>query len=591
MSFIDRLHKKNIIAKSGFNRWLVPPASIAIHLCIGSVYAWSMFNPALIKVLGVVSSSGDDWTLSQVVWIFSVAIVSLGLAAAYAGKWLEEVGPRMVGFFAACCWGGGFLIGALGIYLQELGVHINISLPFITSEEISLQIGLYLLYLGYGVLGGIGLGLGYVSPVSTLIRWFPDRRGMATGMAIMGFGGGAMIAKFTIDKLLETFYKAPEYLGNSDTINLITEGGRRFAEISGSLVEVVVVAANEVSRMIVPGDPGVYIVGTGSSGAAETFLFLGIIYFLIMTIAAFSYRVPAEGWTPKGWTPPKDSAKTRLITKNHVHIDQALKTPQFYFLWIVLCFNVTAGIGVIGVAKTMMIEIFGSTLPSIVTASFAGTYVLMISVFNMIGRIFWASMSDFIGRKATYFIFFSLGILLYLSIPYSAKAMSINPGITYLIMFYAASMIIFTMYGGGFATIPAYLADIFGTKYVGGIHGRLLTAWSTAGVLGPLAITQLRQGSVEKSINELASKVDPEKFIDFYGASIDQIQELVQQKTVTIGNLMQIVPEGTVDPSATLYNTTMFAMAGLLGIAFVANLLIGPVDKKHHMTNKQLEES
>ena len=591
MSFIDRLHKKNIIAKSGFNRWLVPPASIAIHLCIGSVYAWSMFNPALIKVLGVVSSSGDDWTLSQVVWIFSVAIVSLGFAAAYAGKWLEEVGPRMVGFFAACCWGGGFLIGALGIYLQELGVHINISLPFITSEEISLQIGLYLLYLGYGVLGGIGLGLGYVSPVSTLIRWFPDRRGMATGMAIMGFGGGAMIAKFTIDKLLETFYKAPEYLGTSDTINLITEGGRRFAEISGSLVEVVVVAANEVSRMIVPGDPGVYIVGTGSSGAAETFLFLGIIYFLIMTIAAFSYRVPAEGWTPKGWTPPKDSAKTRLITKNHVHIDQALKTPQFYFLWIVLCFNVTAGIGVIGVAKTMMIEIFGSTLPSIVTASFAGTYVLMISVFNMIGRIFWASMSDFIGRKATYFIFFSLGILLYLSIPYSAKAMSINPGITYLIMFYAASMIIFTMYGGGFATIPAYLADIFGTKYVGGIHGRLLTAWSTAGVLGPLAITQLRQGSVEKSINELASKVDPEKFIDFYGASIDQIQELVQQKTVTIGNLMQIVPEGTVDPSATLYNTTMFAMAGLLGIAFVANLLIGPVDKKHHMTNKQLEES
>tara|TARA_B100000989_G_scaffold281497_1_gene245785 strand:+ start:129 stop:1904 length:1776 start_codon:yes stop_codon:yes gene_type:complete len=591
MSFTDKLHKKNIIAKPGFNRWLVPPASIAIHLCIGSVYAWSMFNPALIKVLGVVSSSGDDWTLSQVVWIFSVAIVSLGLAAAYAGKWLEEVGPRMVGFFAACCWGGGFLIGAFGIYLQELGVHINISLPFITSEEIRLQIGLYLLYLGYGVLGGIGLGLGYVSPVSTLIRWFPDRRGMATGMAIMGFGGGAMIAKFTIDKLLETFYKVPEYLGASDSLNLITEGGRRFAEISGSLVEVVVVAANEVSRMIVPGDPGVYIVGTGSSGAAETFLFLGIIYFLIMTIAAFSYRVPPEGWVPKGWTPPKDSSKTRLITKNHVHIDQALKTPQFYFLWIVLCFNVTAGIGVIGVAKTMMIEIFGSTLPAVVTASFAGTYVLMISVFNMIGRIFWASMSDFIGRKATYFIFFSLGILLYLSIPYSAKAMSINPAVTYLIMFYAASMVIFTMYGGGFATIPAYLADIFGTKYVGGIHGRLLTAWSTAGVLGPLAITQLRQGSVEKSINELALKVDPDKFKDFYGAPIEQIQELVQQKTVTIGNLMQIVPEGTVDPSATLYNTTMFAMAGLLGIAFIANLMIGPVDKKHHMTKRQLEES
>ena len=591
MNFVDRLKKKNIIAKPGFNRWLVPPASIAIHLCIGSVYAWSMFNPALVKVLGVAASSGDDWNLSQVVWIFSVAIVSLGLSAAYAGKWLEKVGPRMVGFVAACCWGGGFLIGSLGIYLQELGFQINISLPMVSSEEIILQIGLYLLYLGYGVIGGIGLGLGYVSPVSTLIRWFPDRRGMATGMAIMGFGGGAMIAKFTIDKLLEKFYKVPEYLGSVDTSNLSTESGRRFAEISGSLIEVVVVAANEVSRMIVPGEPGVYIVGTGSSGAAQTFLFLGIIYFIIMTIASFSYRVPPEGWVPEGWTPPKDSAKTRLITKNHVHIDQALKTPQFYFLWIVLCFNVTAGIGVIGVAKTMMIEIFGSTLPMIVTASFAGTYVLMISVFNMIGRIFWASMSDLIGRKTTYFIFFSLGILLYLSIPYSARAMSINPSVTYLIMFYAASMVIFTMYGGGFATIPAYLADIFGTRYVGGIHGRLLTAWATAGVLGPLAITKLRQSSVEKSINELASKVDPERFLESYGASMEKLPELISQKTVTITNLMQIVPEGTIDPSATLYNTTMFAMAGLLAVAFISNLLIGPVASKHHMTKKELENS
>ncbi|MBD74524.1 MAG: MFS transporter [Rickettsiales bacterium] len=591
MSFKDRLKKKNIVAKPGFNRWLVPPASIAIHLCIGSVYAWSMFNPALVKTIGVVTSSGDDWTLSQVVWIFSVAIVSLGLAAAYAGKWLEEVGPRMVGFVAACCWGGGFVIGSLGIFLQETGFEIALSLPSTSGGSLVLQPGLYLLYLGYGIIGGIGLGLGYVSPVSTLIRWFPDRRGMATGMAIMGFGGGAMIAKFTIDKLLEKFYKIPEYLGSIDNVNLITESGRRFAEVAGSKVEVVIVGVNDVAKMIVPSDPGVYIVGTGSSGAAQTFLFLGIIYFIIMTIAAFSYRIPPEGWQPEGWVPPKDSAKTKLITKNHVHIDQALKTPQFYFLWIVLCFNVTAGIGVIGVAKTMMIEIFGSTLPTIVTAGFAGTYVLMISVFNMLGRIFWASMSDFIGRKTTYFIFFSLGILLYMSIPFTAEAMMINPAVTYLILFYAASMIIFTMYGGGFATIPAYLADIFGTKYVGGIHGRLLTAWSTAGVLGPLAITQLRQKSVEESINELAQKVSPEKFEEFFGESIDKLSILVEQKTVTISNLMEIVPSGTADPSSTLYNSTMYAMAGLLAIAFVSNLLIGPVASKHHMTKEQLEKS
>ena len=583
MSFTDRLHKKNIIAKPGFNRWLVPPASIAIHLCIGSVYAWSMFNPALVKVLGVVTSSGDDWNLGQVVWIFSVAIVSLGIAAAYAGKWLEEVGPRMVGFVAACCWGGGFLVGSLGIYLQEIGVQISLSLPMFSDGPITVSIGLYLLYLGYGIIGGIGLGLGYVSPVSTLIRWFPDRRGMATGMAIMGFGGGAMIAKVSIDRLLAKFYKAPEFLGSIDSVNLITEGGRRFVEVSGTLVEVVIVTVNDIAKMIVPGDPGVYIVGTGSSGASQTFLFLGIVYFFIMTIAAFSYRVPKEGWTPEGWTPPKDSKKTRLITKHNVHIDQALKTPQFYFLWIVLCFNVTAGIGVIGVAKTMMIEIFEPSLPSIVTAGFAGTYVLMISVFNMVGRIFWASMSDFIGRKTTYFIFFSLGIFLYLSIPFTAKAMSVDPIVTYLILFYAASMIIFTMYGGGFATIPAYLADIFGTKYVGGIHGRLLTAWSTAGVLGPVAITQLRQNSVDNAINDLVTKISPDEFIEIYGASVENLSLLVQQKTVTISNLMQHMPEGTINPSTTLYNSTMFAMAGLLAIAFISNLLIGPVNEKHHM--------
>ena len=225
------------------------------------------------------------------------------------------------------------------------------------------------------------------------------------------------------------------------------------------------------------------------------------------------------------------------------------------------------------------------------TAGFAGTYVLMISVFNMVGRIFWASMSDFIGRKTTYFIFFSLEKLLYMSIPLTAKAISINPVVVYLILFYAASMIIFTMYGGGFATIPAYLADIFGTKYVGGIHGRLLTAWSTAGVLGPLAITQLRQSSVEKAINELVAKISPEKFLEVYGDSIENLNELVKQKTVTISNLMQYVPEGTINPSATIYNTTMYAMAGLLAIAFVSNLLIGPVDKKHHMTEEQLKKS
>jgi len=563
------LMKDKIIAPDDFNRWRIPPASIAIHLCIGSVYAWSIFNPALIKELGVVTSSADDWTLSSVIWIFSVAIVFLGLAAALAGKWLEDVGPRCVGVTAAFLWGGGFIIGSIGILTHQL----------------------WLIYLGYGVFGGCGLGLGYVSPVSTLIRWFPDRRGMATGMAIMGFGGGAMIGAPLKRYLLEYYAKAPEYLGVESAVSLITEGGRRFAEVAGEKIEVVVASASEAAQMAIPGDAGVYVVGTGNTGATGAFITLGIIYFIVIMVAAFQYRVPQEGWVPKGYKPPsKEESQAKMKTLNNVHINQAIKTPQFYQLWIVLCFNVSAGIGVIGVAKTMMSEIFGSApagteLASIVTAGFAGTYVLMISVFNMCGRIIWASLSDYIGRKNTYHCFFVIGTLLYLSIPFTANAVSVDPKIMYLVMFYAATMIIFTMYGGGFATIPAYLADMFGTMHVGGIHGRLLTAWSTAGVIGPVAIAELRGISVTNSLNDLITKIDPGKFLDKFGAPMSQLEELVGAKTVTISKLMEIAPAGTVDPTPSLYNSTMYAMAGLLIIAFFANLLIKPVNKKHFVEN------
>ena len=563
------LSKQHIIAKPGFNRWLIVPAALGIHLCIGSVYAWSIFNPALVKQIGVVLSAADDWTLKDVVWIFTVSIVVLGLAAAIAGRWLETVGPRMVGVVSACCWGGGFIVGGVGIVTHQL----------------------WLLYLGYGVLGGVGLGLGYVSPVSTLIRWFPDRRGMATGMAIMGFGGGAMIGAPLKELFIQYYYRAPEYLGAVADLELITRAGRRFAEVGGELREVVVVGANEVAQMVMPGPEGVYLVGTGSVGIAQTFFTMGVIYFIIMMIAAFSYRLPAPGWQPEGWTPPDDAhAEKRMMTRNHVDIDQALKTRQFYQLWIVLCFNVTAGIGVLGVAKTMMTEIFGTTLPHIVDGAFAATYVVMISVFNMVGRFIWASTSDYIGRRNTYWIFFALGILLYCSIPYTAQQVSVNPVVVWLVYFYAATMIIFTMYGGGFATIPAYLADIFGTRYVGGIHGRLLTAWSTAGVLGPLAITSLREHAVTKAIDDLVAKIDPGVFADAFGAGLDQLPALVQAKTVTIASLMDIAPVGTVDPTPNLYNSTMYLMALLLAIALVSNALMRPVHPKHHMSKEELDD-
>jgi MFS family permease len=557
----DALKKDRIVAPAGYNRWRVPPASIAIHLCIGSVYAWSIFNPALTKAHGVVTSASTDWELGAVVWIFSVAIVFLGLSAAVAGRWLERVGPRLVGVVAAFCWGGGFLLGGLGIVLHAL----------------------WLVYLGYGVLGGVGLGLGYVSPVSTLIRWFPDRRGMATGMAIMGFGGGAMIAAPLEQWLLGLYYRAPDYLGTTDVVTLVTDGGRRLAQVAGESVEVAVVGASEAAAMLQPGPEGVYVVGTGSTGAAATFFTLGAVYFVVMLVASFSYRVPAPGWTPQGWTPPAEDAAHRMISRHHVDIDVALETPQFYLLWIVLCFNVTAGIGVLGVAKTMMSEIFGTTLPTIVDGGFAATYVLMISVFNMAGRFAWASLSDVIGRQRTYHVFFVLGALLYLSIPWTAARVSVSPSATWLVMFYAATMIIFTMYGGGFATIPAYLADIFGTRFVGGIHGRLLTAWSTAGVLGPLAITSLRANALDDAVRGLASQVPAAAFETTFGAPVSRLDELLAAKTVTVAKLMEIAPPGTPDPSATLYNSTMYVMAGLLVVALLANALVRPVDPKHHL--------
>jgi hypothetical protein len=337
--------------------------------------------------------------------------------------------------------------------------------------------------------------------------------------------------------------------------------------------------------MVVAGPAGVYVVGTGSVGVAQTFFVIGLIYFVVMMVAAFSYRIPASGWQPAGWTPPDEAHRAKkMISANDVHIDEALKTRQFYQLWIVLCFNVTAGIGVLSVARTMMTEIFGTTLPAIVDGAFAATYVVMISAFNMVGRFFWASSSDFLGRKTTYWIFFALGIVLYLSIPYSAQQVSVSPAVIWLVYFYAATMIIFTMYGGGFATIPAYLADLFGTKYVGGIHGRLLTAWSTAGVLGPLAITSLRESAITNAIQDLVATVEPAVFQSAFGAGLDQLDTLIEERTVTIAKLMEIAPAGTVDPTSSVYNTTMILMAALLGVALLSNAFMRPVDAKHHMS-------
>jgi len=466
------LSKERIIAKPGYNRWLVPPAALAIHLSIGMAYGFSVFWLPLSRAIGITQPAPGDWKISTLGWMFTLFFVFLGSSAALFGAWLERVGPRKAGVVAAFCWSGGFMISALGVYLHQI----------------------WLLWLGSGVIGGCGLGLGYISPVSTLIKWFPDRRGMATGMAIMGFGGGALIGAPLADTLMKHF--------------------------------------------ATPTNVGV----------AKTFIAMGAIYFVAMMCGAFGYRLPQPGWRPHGWTP--SAVKRAMITAGNVNVSQAWRTPQFWLLWMVLCMNVSAGIGVIGIASPMIQEIFGGRLIGVPgtlnqlaeaqkaqLATIGAAFAALLSLFNIAGRIGWASLSDYIGRKRTYFIFFALGIVLYSLAPFAGRTGNV-------ILFVLIFGIILTMYGGGFATIPAYLADLFGTQYVGAIHGRLLTAWSTAGILGPVLVNYIREYQIARGV-----------------------------------------------PNAQAYNVTMYLLAALLVIGFFCNLAVKPVDPRYYMTADELAEA
>ena len=478
------LDRERIIARPGFNRWLVPPAALAIHLCIGMAYGFSVFWLPLSHAIGMdqpvacpdlnlffaLFTTSCDWRVADLGWMYTLFFVFLGSSAALWGGWLERVGPRKAGVVSALCWCGGISIAAIGVIVHQL----------------------WLMWLGAGVIGGIGVGLGYISPVSTLIKWFPDRRGMATGMAIMGFGGGAMIGTPLADNLMNTFKNAE------------------------------------------------------SVGVWQTFFAMAAIYFVFMMGGAFSYRLPPAGWRPDGWSPP-ETTKT-MITTRQVHLRDAHKTKQFWLIWAVLCLNVSAGIGVLGMASPMLQEIFGGHLighpeltftqldPTEKTAiaTIAAGFLGLLSLFNIGGRFFWASLSDKIGRKRTYYTFFILGIVLYASAPTAAQMGS-------QLLFVGIFCIILSMYGGGFATIPAYLADIFGTQFVGAIHGRLLTAWSVAGIIGPTVVNYIREFEITAGI-----------------------------------------------PRDHVYDATMYVLCALLVGGLIANSRVKPLDDKWFMSETEV---
>eukprot|EP00945_MAST-04E_sp_MAST-4E-sp1_P003096 g3096.t1 len=558
VGFFDR---ERSVAGDGFNRWLAVPAGTLVTASIGAVYAWSSFNAPLCRTLGVVVPSANDWEMGSVVPIFSACAIGLGVTTFTLGKWAERVGPRKVAGTAAVLWSSGLACAALGTYTHTLP----------------------LCYAGYGVLGGAGWGLGYISPVSNLMKWFPDKRGLATGLALASFGGGAILAAPMNRHFMEKYFVAPDYLGLVSDNNVVTEGGKRFVEVAGEMTEVVVATAADVAKL--PGElvEGVYIVGTGSTGVAETFVTLAALHFAAMMAGALMQRVPQSGWRPDGYSPPEEeeaqAAGGGTPAYEGVPVDVAFKTPQFALLWAGVFGNAIAGVSVMACAKDIVGDVFTGAFPAVVTAGFLSGYISSLSAANGSGRFVWAAVSDYIGRKNTQFIF-GLTIPIALGLPYLTTMVTQGVGgMMPLTLFYAGSVLAISFYGGIFSVLPAQISDVFGLRNAGAIHGRALTAWSASAVVGPKILTTLRQSSYEGAVGDLVAVCDPAVFLKTFGAPISELKTLVETKTVTIPSLMEIVPPGTLDPTPHLYDTTCYAMSGLIGAAVLCNAMIRPVSR------------
>eukprot|EP01147_Barroeca_monosierra_P002537 gene2537-5457_t len=602
---------ESIQAPASFNRWLLLPPAVLAHMALGSVYAWSILNSSFVRNIGVVGSAADDWSLSDVVPIFAVICGVHGLSAALFGRWQERVGPRYAGLLGALTFGSGFFLSSFGVHLHNLPTA----------------------YAG-GILIGCGIGLSYVPPVATLLRWFPDRRGLATGLTLMGFGGGAIFASPAMTSLMKTFQMPPDYLGSSSNVSVITENGKKLVEIGDKFQEVVLVSEKTMYRL--PFQDlleGVYVAGTGSTGVSLALMTLGVTYFAALSVAALSYRgltrLPPSGYTPplpENRTtdqPPTPRKPKGVVTNGHVHIDNVMKTPQFWHIWMSFCAVGSTGMAVLSVANDMILETFEASMPELVTLGFASTYIMALSAANLGGRVAWATISDYIGleneiinlfssilfmdvnrscqhgeltmnysfyvystyfsRKRTYAIFTGLSVPLYLSLPLYIQSSMTSPSILPLVGFYGTTMLLISLFGGAYSTTPAYEADVFGTKFVGATHGRMLTASAVGGLLGPTFATVLRDFSERSAIRDITAKVDASRFQQEFGCSPTEIDTLIQSKSITLSRVMSIAPSDIPDPTPLLYNSTLYSAAALLTLASCANLLVKPVDSKFLM--------